>query len=103
MVWVSAVVLVSYTVFCWLFILKFGWGLIGAAIMLNLSRWLIVIGQLLYIFITKSDGSSSTYKNYSSFNGEDDIDHKLAAAEDEVYFLLNSKLKEVEERECCCC
>ncbi|KAL9449240.1 hypothetical protein AB3S75_011214 [Citrus x aurantiifolia] len=38
-----------------------GWGLIGAAITLNLSWWLIVILQLLYIFITKSDGAWSGF------------------------------------------
>ncbi|GAB2215805.1 hypothetical protein Drorol1_Dr00020208, partial [Drosera rotundifolia] len=37
-------------------------------------------------------------KDYSSFNGEDDTDHKLTVAEDEDYFSLNSKLKEAEER-----
>ncbi|KAL9275702.1 DETOXIFICATION 33-like protein [Drosera capensis] len=61
MAWVSAVVLVFHAVFSWLFILKLGWGLVGAAIMLNLSWWLIVIGQLLYIFITKSDGAWSGF------------------------------------------
>ncbi|GAB2224887.1 hypothetical protein Droror1_Dr00005665 [Drosera rotundifolia] len=61
MAWVSAVVLVFHAVFSWLFILKFGWGLVGAAIMLNVSWWLIVIGQLLYIFITKSDGAWSGF------------------------------------------
>ncbi|XP_014503416.1 protein DETOXIFICATION 33-like [Vigna radiata var. radiata] len=57
MLWVSVGVLVFHTVFSWLLILKLGWGLIGAAITLNASWWLIVIGQLLYIFITKSDGA----------------------------------------------
>ncbi|KAL8153972.1 hypothetical protein V2J09_011732 [Rumex salicifolius] len=58
---VSGAVLVFHAIFSWLFILKFGWGLIGAAIMLNTSWWLIVIGQLLYIFITKSDGAWSGF------------------------------------------
>ncbi|KAK6245354.1 hypothetical protein SCA6_008444 [Theobroma cacao] len=57
MAWVSAIVLVLHALFSWLLILKLGWGLIGAAITLNTSWWLIVIGQLLYIFITKSDGA----------------------------------------------
>ncbi|XAR64099.1 hypothetical protein NMG60_11024308 [Bertholletia excelsa] len=55
--WVSAVVLVLHAFFSWLTILKLGWGLTGAAITLNISWWLVVIGQLLYIFITKSDGA----------------------------------------------
>lgn len=52
MAWISAIVLVLHALFSWLLILKLGWGLIGAAITLNLSWWLIVILQLLYIFIT---------------------------------------------------
>ncbi|KDP38452.1 hypothetical protein JCGZ_04377 [Jatropha curcas] len=61
MAWVSAVVLVLHAIFSWLLILKLGWGLTGAAITLNTSWWLIVIGQLLYIFITKSDGAWSGF------------------------------------------
>ncbi|KAA8528605.1 hypothetical protein F0562_035960 [Nyssa sinensis] len=61
MAWVSAVVLVLHAFFSWLLILKLGWGLVGAAITLNTSWWLIVIGQLLYIFITKSDGAWSGF------------------------------------------
>ena len=50
--WISAVVLVIHAVFSWLLILILGYGLVGATIMLNLSWWVIVISQLLYIFIT---------------------------------------------------
>lgn len=55
--WISAVVLVLHVFFSWLLMMKLGWGLTGAAITLNTSWWLIVIAQLLYIFITKSDGA----------------------------------------------
>ncbi|KAF5942899.1 hypothetical protein HYC85_020541 [Camellia sinensis] len=58
---VSAIVLVLHVFFSWLLMLKLGWGLIGAAITLNASWWLIVFGQLLYIFITKSDGAWSGF------------------------------------------
>ncbi|XP_021820961.1 protein DETOXIFICATION 33 [Prunus avium] len=61
MAWISAIVLVIHAVFSWLLILKLGWGLTGAAITLNTSWWLIVIGQLLYIFITTSDGAWSGF------------------------------------------
>ncbi|KAL8130582.1 hypothetical protein V2J09_019737 [Rumex salicifolius] len=61
MAWVSAIVLVLHTVMSWLFILKLGWGLVGAAVVLNTSWWMIVIGQLLYIFITKCDGAWSGF------------------------------------------
>ncbi|KAL7245069.1 hypothetical protein ACSBR2_000415 [Camellia fascicularis] len=59
--WISAVVLVIHAFFSWLLILKLGWGLTGAAITLNTSWWLIVIAQLMYIFITKSDGAWSGF------------------------------------------
>ncbi|KAK7383075.1 hypothetical protein VNO78_28741 [Psophocarpus tetragonolobus] len=61
MLWVSAGVLVLHTFFSWLLIFKLRWGLIGAAITLNTSTWLLVILQLLYIFITKSDGAWSGF------------------------------------------
>ncbi|XP_050126709.1 protein DETOXIFICATION 33-like [Malus sylvestris] len=57
MAWISVVVLVEHAFFSWLLILKLEWGLTGAAITLNVSWWFIIIGQLLYIFITKSDGA----------------------------------------------
>ncbi|KAF5739410.1 protein TRANSPARENT TESTA 12 [Tripterygium wilfordii] len=58
---VAAVVLVLHVIFSWLLILKLQWGLVGAAITLNTSFWLLVIGQLLYIFMTKSDGAWSGF------------------------------------------
>lgn len=61
MLYISAAVLVFHVVFSWLFILKLGWGLIGAALVLNTSWWLIVIAQLMYIVITKSDGAWSGF------------------------------------------
>lgn len=61
MTWVSGVVLVLHVFFSWLFIFKLGYGLVGAAITLNISWWLIVFGQSIYIFITKSDGAWSGF------------------------------------------
>ncbi|KAL2894749.1 Protein DETOXIFICATION 33 [Bienertia sinuspersici] len=58
---VSAIVLVIHVFFSWLFMLRYGWGLAGAAVVLNSSWWLIVFLQLLYIFITKSDGAWSGF------------------------------------------
>ncbi|CAI0465503.1 unnamed protein product [Linum tenue] len=57
MAWISAVVLVLHTFFSWLLILKLGWGLVGAALVLNASWCIIVVAQLGYIFITGSDGA----------------------------------------------
>ncbi|XP_047334672.1 protein DETOXIFICATION 33-like [Impatiens glandulifera] len=61
MAWISFAVLIFHAFFSWLLILKLGWGLVGAAITLNTSWWLIVIGQLGYIFYTKSDGAWSGF------------------------------------------
>ncbi|KAJ4960758.1 hypothetical protein NE237_020668 [Protea cynaroides] len=47
---ISAVALVLHTFFSWFLILKLGWGLAGAAIVLNSSWWFMVVAQLIYIF-----------------------------------------------------
>ncbi|XP_048137499.1 protein DETOXIFICATION 29-like isoform X2 [Rhodamnia argentea] len=47
---IAAVVLVLHTVFSWLLMLKLGWGLVGAAIVLDASWVVIVAAQLAYIF-----------------------------------------------------
>lgn len=46
---IAVVALLLHTVFSWLFMLKLGWGLVGAAVVLNASWWFIVIAQLVYI------------------------------------------------------
>lgn len=61
MAWISAIVLVIHALLSWVFMLQWGWGLVGAAVMLNTSWWLIVIFQLGYIFFTKSDGAWSGF------------------------------------------
>ncbi|KAJ4961513.1 hypothetical protein NE237_021423 [Protea cynaroides] len=48
---ISVVALLLHTFFSWFLILKLGWGLAGAAIVLNSSWWFIVVAQLIYIFI----------------------------------------------------
>ncbi|XP_057496064.1 protein DETOXIFICATION 29-like isoform X2 [Actinidia eriantha] len=45
----SAVALVLHAFFSWLLILKLEWGMVWAAVMLNLSWWFIVLAQLLFI------------------------------------------------------
>ncbi|KAL5718170.1 Protein DETOXIFICATION 29 [Ranunculus cassubicifolius] len=47
---ISCVALVLHTFFSWLLMIKLGWGLVGAAVVLNSSWWFIVVAQLLYIF-----------------------------------------------------
>ncbi|KAF2301670.1 hypothetical protein GH714_028595 [Hevea brasiliensis] len=46
---IAAAALVLHTFFSWLLMLKLGWGLVGAAIVLNASWWLIDLAQFLYI------------------------------------------------------
>ncbi|KAI4299738.1 hypothetical protein L6164_033168 [Bauhinia variegata] len=50
MAWIAAAALVLHTVFSWLLMLKLGWGLVGAAVVLNSSWWFIVLARLGYIF-----------------------------------------------------
>jgi MATE family multidrug resistance protein len=47
--WIAAVTLVLHIVLSWLVIVKFDMGLIGAAMTLNLSTWLLPIAEFLYI------------------------------------------------------
>ncbi|XP_048137498.1 protein DETOXIFICATION 29-like isoform X1 [Rhodamnia argentea] len=47
---IAAAAVVLHTVFSWLLMLKLGWGLIGAAIVLDASWVVIVAAQLAYIF-----------------------------------------------------
>ncbi|KAF3780118.1 hypothetical protein EJ110_NYTH29524 [Nymphaea thermarum] len=47
--------LVLHTFFSWLLIIKLGWGLVGAAVVLDSSWWFIVIAQLVYIFAGTCD------------------------------------------------
>ncbi|XP_037496779.1 protein DETOXIFICATION 29 isoform X1 [Jatropha curcas] len=46
---IAAGALVFHTILCWLLMLKLGWGLVGAAVVLNLSWWLSDVSQFLYI------------------------------------------------------
>ncbi|KAG5522065.1 hypothetical protein RHGRI_034314 [Rhododendron griersonianum] len=43
---IGAAALVLHTVFSWLLMLKLGWGLVGAAVVLNSTWWLIVVAQM---------------------------------------------------------
>ncbi|KAH7673987.1 Multi antimicrobial extrusion protein [Dioscorea alata] len=49
MAWISAGCLILHLVLSWLFIIKLGMGLVGAAITLNFSWWLLVAGQFGYV------------------------------------------------------
>ncbi|KAL2510266.1 root hair specific 2 [Forsythia ovata] len=51
MSWIAGIGLILHTFFSWLFMLRLRWGIVGAAVVLNLSWWLIVVAQLVYIFM----------------------------------------------------
>ncbi|KAF6141905.1 hypothetical protein GIB67_037873 [Kingdonia uniflora] len=51
MMWISFGVLVFHSFLSWLCIRKLDMGLLGAALTLNLSWWLMVFGQLAYILL----------------------------------------------------
>ncbi|KAF5945158.1 hypothetical protein HYC85_015386 [Camellia sinensis] len=46
----SGVALVLHTFFSWLLMVELGWGLVGAAVVLDSSWWFMVVVQLLYVF-----------------------------------------------------
>ncbi|XP_059659103.1 protein DETOXIFICATION 29-like [Cornus florida] len=58
---ISAVALVLHCFFSWLLMLKLGWGLAGAAVVLNASWWFIVAAQLLYVFSGSCGGAWSGF------------------------------------------
>ncbi|XP_057986430.1 protein DETOXIFICATION 40 isoform X2 [Hevea brasiliensis] len=51
--YISLVALGVHILFTWLAVFKWNWGLLGAAFILSLSWWLIVIAQFLYIVMSK--------------------------------------------------
>lgn len=47
---IAASALVLHTFLSWLLMLELGWGLVGAAVVLNASWWFIDLAQMFYIF-----------------------------------------------------
>lgn len=64
---IAVVVLIIHTVLSWLLMLKLGWGLVGAAVVLNLSWWIIVLAQLGYI-VSGTCGRAWTGFSWKAFN-----------------------------------
>ncbi|PRQ40143.1 putative multi antimicrobial extrusion protein [Rosa chinensis] len=65
---IAAVTLILHTVFSWLLMLKLGWGLVGAAVVLNASWWIIVVSQMVYIF-SGTCGRAWTGFSWKAFHG----------------------------------
>lgn len=72
MAWVSAVALVFHIFLSWLLIVQLNLGLPGAAVSLNFSWWIVVLGQYLYIVMGYCPGawtgfSWGAFKDLSAF------------------------------------
>ncbi|KAL9266489.1 DETOXIFICATION 40-like protein [Drosera capensis] len=67
--YISASTLVLHLVLTWLVVFKLGWGLLGAALMLSFSWWVIVVAQFGYILMSKK--CKKTWKGFSlaAFSG----------------------------------
>ena len=67
--YISAATLVVHLLLSWIVIYKLGWGLLGAALMLSFSWWIIVIAQFVYILV--SDRCKYTWNGLSwqAFSG----------------------------------
>ncbi|KAL6190455.1 hypothetical protein ACLB2K_036852 [Fragaria x ananassa] len=65
---IAAVTLILHTVFSWLLMLKLGWGLVGAAVVLDASWWIIVVAQMVYI-VSGTCGRAWTGFSSKAFHG----------------------------------
>lgn len=77
--YISCATLVFHLVFSWVAVQKLGMGLFGAALVLSLSWWVIVIAQ--FIYIVKSERCKQTWGgfNFEAFSGLPEF-FKLSAA-----------------------
>ncbi|KAI3875751.1 hypothetical protein MKX03_023674 [Papaver bracteatum] len=72
MAWISAVAVVFHVILLWLLLVKLEMGLPGAAIALNTSWWLVVLGQFAYIYLGYCPGAwtgftMSAFRDLSAF------------------------------------
>ncbi|XP_019224427.1 PREDICTED: protein DETOXIFICATION 40-like isoform X3 [Nicotiana attenuata] len=58
-----------FAFFTWLAVYKFGWGILGASLMLSFSWWIIVVAQ--FVYILSSDKCKKTWTGFSmlAFSG----------------------------------
>eukprot|EP01018_Ginkgo_biloba_P024618 Gb_40011 [translate_table: standard] len=64
---IAAGALIVHVLFSWVLMFKLGWGLVGGAVMLNLSWWIIVVSQLIYIFTGACKGAWTGF-SWSAFH-----------------------------------
>ncbi|CAK9187791.1 unnamed protein product [Ilex paraguariensis] len=67
--YISAATLAVHILLTWLVLFKFGWGLLGAAMVLSFSWWIIVVAQFVYILV--SERCKHTWRGFSvlAFSG----------------------------------
>ncbi|KAK9165064.1 hypothetical protein Scep_000255 [Stephania cephalantha] len=66
MAWIAGIALAFHILCSWLLIVQFKWGLVGAAISLNLSWWINVLGQFAYVAIGYCPGAWTGF-SWSAF------------------------------------
>ncbi|XP_019224428.1 PREDICTED: protein DETOXIFICATION 40-like isoform X4 [Nicotiana attenuata] len=57
--YIAAATLFVHSFFTWLAVYKFGWGILGASLMLSFSWWIIVVAQ--FVYILSSDKCKKTW------------------------------------------
>lgn len=77
--YISSATLVLHVVLSWVAVYKIGLGLFGAALVLSLSWWIIVVAQ--FVYIVKSERCKQSWRGFSwqAFSGLLDF-FKLSAA-----------------------
>ncbi|XP_019224426.1 PREDICTED: protein DETOXIFICATION 40-like isoform X2 [Nicotiana attenuata] len=67
--YIAAATLFVHSFFTWLAVYKFGWGILGASLMLSFSWWIIVVAQ--FVYILSSDKCKKTWTGFSmlAFSG----------------------------------
>ncbi|KAI3718722.1 hypothetical protein L6452_19604 [Arctium lappa] len=67
--YIVAVVLAVHVLLTWLALFVWGWGLLGAALVLSFSWWAIVVAQ--FVYIVRSDKTKETWTGFSmqAFSG----------------------------------
>lgn len=66
---ISAATLVVHLILSYVAVYKFGMGLIGASLVLSLSWWIIVVGQLVYILTSDRCKATWTGLRWEAFSG----------------------------------
>uniref|UniRef100_A0A2P2ING0 Protein DETOXIFICATION n=1 Tax=Rhizophora mucronata TaxID=61149 RepID=A0A2P2ING0_RHIMU len=67
--YISFAVLVVHLLLTWLAVFKWNWGLLGAALVLSLSWWLIVLAQFVYILTSEKCKKSWAGFSLQAFTG----------------------------------